>query len=461
MAKKYSMDLTKGPVLKNFILFALPIVASNLMQQLYQAADMLVVGNFSQDSTVALAAVGASANITTLILNLFTGLSLGANVICANCIGSGDRSALRRTMRTSISASVIGGIIVSIFGIVMARPLLIAMNTPALVLDEAVKYMQIIFVGKLPSLIYNAGAGILRAHGDSKRPMFILLVTGLINCVLNLLFVMVFHLDAVGVAIATTVANYLSAFIVFRILMNPEGGYGLEIREIRIYKRELLDIIRIGLPSGINSMMFSAANVIVVSTLNGLGAQAAAGVSAANSILNMLNTLATGYGAAFVAFAAQNYGAKNIRRIDRSLWQGIIFGDSILLLIAMIVSIDPPFFVGFFANDEVIASLGAEKLFVNVWGLLFHMPQNSINSIQRGMKITIVPTIISIGFTTVPRLIWILFFFPLLPQTVTSLYLCYPISWGLATVAQTVSYLFSRKKAIRAFAETKAVQTAN
>ncbi len=451
MAKTYFRDLTKGPILKQFILFALPIIASNMMQQLYHAADMLVVGNCSQDSTMALAAVGASTNITSTIVSLFVGLSTGVNVICANCIGSKEREGLLRTMQTAIAAFTYGGIIVAVFGVVMARPLLVMMDTPAAVLDEAVKYMQVIFVGKFPALIYNAGAGILRAHGDSKRPMYILLITGLINFILNLVFVIVFRLDAVGVAIATTVANYLSAILVMYVLLKPENGFNLRLRDIRICSKDLLDIVKIGLPSGINSMLFGFSNVVVVSTLNSFGEQAVAGISAANSILNILNTFAGGMGSAFVAFAAQNYGAKNIRRIDTSLWQGILFGDLIYLVIAFVLTAVPEFFVGIFAEDPTVAALGAQKLLTNVWGMLLQLPQNSLNSIQRGIKVTTMPTVISIGFTIVPRVIWIMFVFPHLPRTLISLYLCYPVSWFLATVAQFVSYLLARKKCIRSF----------
>jgi len=451
MAKKYFRDLTKGPVLKQFILFALPIIASNVLQQLYQAADMLVVGNFSQDSTFALAAVGASTNITAMILNLFTGLSVGANVICANCIGSGNREKLKQTMLTALAASTLGGVFVSVFGIVMARPLLVMMDTPALVLDEAVKYMQVVFVGKLPALIYNAGAGILRAHGDSKRPMYILTITGVINVLFNVVFVTVFRLDAIGVGIATTIASYLSAIMVLVILFRPDGDFALCIQDVRIYKSELISILRVGLPSGINSMLFGFSNVVVVSTLNSFGAQAVAGISAANSILTVLNTVTTGFGQSYVAFAAQNYGAKDIKRIDTSLWQGILFGDMIYLGIALVLTAIPEVFVGFFAEDPSVAALGASKLITNAWGMLVQLPQNSLNSIQRGMKITVLPTAISIGFTIVPRILWIMFVFPYLPRTLFSLYLCYPVSWALATVAQIVSYWFARKKCIKVF----------
>lgn len=451
MAKKYFRDLTQGPVLKQFLLFALPILASNAMQQLYQAADMLVVGNFSQDSTFALAAVGASTNITSMILNFFAGLSVGANVLCANCIGSGDREGFHKTAQTAIAAAAVGGIFVSVFGVLMARPLLVMMDTPREVLDEAVKYMQIIFIGKFPALIFNAGSGILRARGDSKRPMYILLLTGLVNFVLNMVFVIVFHLDAVGVGIATTVASYLSAIFVMIILFRHDGDFKFRLRELRIYKTELLGILRIGLPSSINSMLFGFSNVIVVSTLNSFGAQAVAGISAANTILTILNTITTGFGSAAVAFAAQNYGAKNIKRIDASLWQGILFGEAIYFVIAVVLTAVPEFFVGLFASDPAVAALGSAKLLTNAWGMLVQLPQNSLNSIQRGMKFTTMPTAISIGFTIVPRLIWVAWVFPYLPRTLFSLYLCYPVSWGLATVAQIVSYIYARRKCIRDF----------
>lgn len=456
MSKKYFRDLTKGPVLKQFVLFTLPIIASNVLQQFYQAADMLIVGNFSQDSTFALAAVGASTNITAMILNLFAGLSVGANVICANCIGSGNREGVRRTAQTALASAAVGGIFVAAFGIIMARPLLVMMDTPQLVLDEAVKYMQIIFIGKFPALIYNAGAGILRAHGDSRRPMYILTITGFVNVVFNIVLVTVFHLDAVGVGIATTIANYLSAIMVLVVLYRPDGDFALRIKNLKIYKAELLNILRVGLPSGINSMLFGLSNVVVVSTLNSFGSQAVAGISAANSILTILNMITTSFGQSYVAFAAQNYGAKNIKRIDASLWQGIFFGDLIYLVIAFVLTAVPEFFVGLFAEDPAVAALGANKLITNAWGMLFALPQNCLNSIQRGMKYTTLPTAISIGFTIVPRILWIMFVFPYVPRTLFYLYLCYPVSWALATFAQICSYSFARKKCIESFAKDRA-----
>ena len=281
------MDLTNGSVAKVFVKFTIPIILSALMQQLYHAADMWVVGNFSQNSEVALGAVGASTHIVTLILNFFVGITTGANIVCANYIGAGNKEGLARAMRTSIASALVGGIFVSVVGCFAARPMLILLDTPEARIDEAVLYLRIVFIGKISALLYNAGAGILRAHGDSQRPMYILTGTGILNVVLNLIFVIFFHLDAAGVAAATAIASTVSAVLVLMILFHPQGEFGLNLLDVRIYLDELKQILRVGLPAGINSILFSISNLTVTSSLNGLGTQSVAGVSAANSIMNI------------------------------------------------------------------------------------------------------------------------------------------------------------------------------
>ena len=222
MAAKHSMDLTRGPVMKNLLIFAFPILLSNLLQQLYQSADVIVVGNFASDPTVSLAAVGSTASITNLFLNLFLGLAVGANVVCANLCGAGDRESVRRAMHSSILIAAVSGVVIGIAGY-FATPFLLekVMDSPKDVIGQATDYMQIIFLGQPGSLVFNFGAGILRSHGDTKRPMYILSVTGIVNVVLNLVFVAFFGWDAAGVALATTVSVYLSAGVILYILFSP------------------------------------------------------------------------------------------------------------------------------------------------------------------------------------------------------------------------------------------------
>ena len=316
---KNKMDLTRGSVLKSLLLFAIPIVLTNILQQLYHAADMIVVGNFAQDSTASLAAVGSTNSITALCLNLFVGLAVGANVVCAKLFGARKEEELRRAMHTSILLAALCGVGIGLFGFFTARTLLIWTSVPETVLNEATLYMQIIFLGQPGSIVYNFGASILRSHGDTKRPMYILMTTGLVNVLLNVLFVAVFHLDAAGVALATIIANYLSAGAVLWILFHPEGEFRLRVSELRI-GRAVRPIASVGIPSGLNSMLFSFSNVIIVVALNTLGETVLAANSAAHNVDAMLYQIILAISSACISFVGQNVGAKRYDRVDR-LWK--------------------------------------------------------------------------------------------------------------------------------------------
>ncbi|MBR4288313.1 MAG: MATE family efflux transporter [Clostridia bacterium] len=455
MAKKHTTDLTNGPIFMKFIKFAVPLMISSLFQQLYHSADLFVAGNFSRDCATTLGAVGACGSITTLILNMFVGLSAGATVVCANHFGAGNQEKLNRSVRTAIAFAFCGGIFVAILGNFLARPLLMLLETPGEILDRAVSYIRIIFIGKLPALLYNSGAGILRAFGDTKRPMYILTVSGLINLSLNLVFVICFHWDEVGVAVATMISQIVSASVVLSIIFHPENGFGVKLKDIRIFKEEFIGILKVGIPTGLNSTLFSVANVTVTSALNSLGAKAVAGIAACNSVTNIINTIGGSMGTASVSFAAQNYGAGKLKRVDRMLWQAILFADSVYLILALIVTPNPSFFVGIFANDPEIIPYGVEKLLLFAWGVMLNAPQQMFSACQRGMRETVVPTIVSLAFTVLPRLFWILFVFPNLPQKATWIYISFPISWGLASVAQFVSYRKTRKRAEKRVSEGK------
>ena len=309
---KNKMDLTEGSVLKKLLLFAIPIILTNILQQLYHAADMVVVGNFAKDSTTALAAVGSTASITSLCLNLFIGLAVGANVVCARLFGAKKEEELRRAMHTSVLLAALCGVGIGILGVIFSRPLLVMTGSPADVIDHATLYMQIIFMGQPGSLVYNFGAGILRSHGDTKRPMYILMSSGLVNVILNLVLVIGFHLDSAGVAIATVVSYYLSAAAVLWILFSPHGEFRLSFSELRLSK-ELRDVTGVGIPSGLNSMVFSLSNVIIISALNSLGGVVLAGNSAAHNVDATLYQVLVAFYTACISFTGQNCGASGNR----------------------------------------------------------------------------------------------------------------------------------------------------
>ena len=439
------MNLTEGSVLKKLILFAFPILLSSLLQQTYHAADMLVVGNFAKDSTTSLAAVGSVGSINALFVNLFLGFSVGANVVCANFYGAGKKKELRASMHTGIVMGVLCGIILAIVGNIFAYPFLQWIGCPDGVIDEATIYLRILFFGKPASLVYNFGAGILRAHGDTKRPMYILSATGIINVLLNLVFVLGFHLDSTGVALATMMADFLSAGAILLILFHPTGEYRLSPKELSAKKEEVVHIAKIGIPCSLNGIVFSLANVLVTSAYNTLGPTALAANSAAGNMDVILHQILASFSAACVSFSGQNYGAKNLKRIDKLFVQSTVVSVAALIIVNAATFTFPDFFLRIFTKDPEVIALGRERIFVFGAGyVLFAVADMAIGCL-RGMKKTLLPTILNASFVCLTRVVWVSFIFPLNPNY-RFLLICYPLSWSLSSIAQLICYLYYRKK---------------
>ncbi len=445
----HSMDLTQGSVFKKLLVFAFPLWLATLVQQIYHAADVIVVGNFAQNSTTALAAVGSTGSITALILNLFLGLSVGASVRCANLYGARDTEGLRRSMTTSLISSAVGGFLVCVIGVLFSRPLLILMGSPLDVIDQATVYMQIIFLGKPAVLVYNTCSAILRAHGDSKRPMYILTVTGIANVVLNLILVIVFHMDVAGVAIATVFAQYLSAIVALSILFHPMGEYHLSLSEFVFDKIEFGKIFRIGGPAGINAMVFNLSNVVVISTVNGMGSVAVAAVSATASVASLAYTIPSAFTTACISFAGQNYGARKFDRIDRCLWNGILIVETLFLVANVIMTLFPEFFLRFYTDNTDVIHTGIPKLYITCWGYMIYSISEVANGCQRGFGKALGPTVLNIIFICGVRVFWVLFVFPHMEYNLISLYICFPISWICSAVAQLISYYKAKNEKMR------------
>jgi len=452
-----SMDLTQGSVFKKLLVFAFPLLLTNLMQQFYHAADVIVVGNFAQDSTTSLAAVGSTGSITTLLLNLFLGLSVGANVICANRYGARDAEGLRRAMHTSILVSAISGVFIGAVGFFLAKPLLLMMGSPDTVIDAATTYMKIIFLGQPASLLYNFGAGILRAHGDTKRPMYILLSAGVVNVVLNLVFVIVFHLDSTGVALATIVAHYLSAAAILYILFSPHSETQMNWKELRLHLSELKKIAAIGIPSGINGMVFSLSNVIIVSRVNSFGDVVIAGNSAATSVDAFVYTVIAAFYSACIAFSGQNAGAKQYKRIDRLVLSSCVIVISLLVVINLFLTLFPEFFMGLFTDKPEVIAAGTPRMIILGWGYILYSVSEIALGSSRGMGKSFGPTLLNMFFICIPRILWVYFIFPLNPIH-TFLYWCYPVSWLLSGIAQVTYYILFRRKIDRSVATEQKAQ---
>lgn len=446
------MDLTKGSVIKQMLLFALPIMLGNILQQLYNVADRVVVGQFAENGEVALAAVGATSSATLLILGLFGGIAIGANVICANLLGAKQQEQLRQSMHTSVLIAGICGIGVGLFGVLAAKWILELMDTPASVLTDATLYMQIYFMGAPGSLVYNFSSGIMRAHGDTKRPMYILMVSGIVNVVLNLVFVIGCGMGVDGVAIATIVSQYLSAAWALCILFHPKDIYQLRRQELKIHKNHLISIVRIGIPNGLGGMVFSLSNVIVQSSINSFdSAVIMAGKTASTDLASLIYQVEAALYATCVSFAGQCYGAKEYKRIDMLAARSIAVLETIYLILAGVTTVFSRQLVGLFNSNPEVIDVGVSLYMMQCWGYMLYAPAEMFLGCLRGMKYSTMPTLLNLIGVCLPRLLWVWFVFPC-HRSILFLYMCYPISWIISTIMQGSYYFHVRKKQNRELA---------
>ena len=450
MKKQHSIDLTSGSVVKKLLVFAFPILISNIMQQLYNTADMIVVGQFVGDD--ALAAVGATGEITTLIVNLFFGLSIGANIVCSNLFGAKNKDGLSRCMHTAMLVALICGFLMSFLGVVFSRPALQLTSCPESVINDATLYMQIYFCGAPASMIYNFGSAILRAHGDTKRPMIILMISGLVNVALNLVLVIVFHMGVAGVSIATITSQVISAVVVVYILFNPKEGYAMQLKKLKLHKPELLKLLRIGMPCGLNGIIFNFANIILQSSVNSLGEIAMASATASTRITNIVYMILSSTYSGCVSFSGQCFGAKNYKRIDELWRKSILLCGGIIAVVAVLLTLFGDVALSLFSSNRVVIETARPMLLVFVWSyVLYAIPECTVGCV-RGMGASTIPTLMNVVCICVPRIIWNYFFFPLNP-TIGWLYVCYPISYVICSIAQ-VSYFRYRRNQLRSLEST-------
>lgn len=438
MAKKsHEMDMTKGPLLKKIILFAIPLMLTSMLQLLYNAADIVVVGKFAGDAS--LAAVGSTTSLINLIVNVFMGLSLGAGVIVAQAIGARNNNRLHKTVHTAMLLSVFLGFIVGAVGVFLCRPLLVLMGSPTDVLDKATLYMRIYFLGMPGFMVFNFGAAILRSAGDTKRPLIILSISGLANVVLNLFFVILFEMDVAGVALATITSQYISAVWIVIILLKENSAYKLFLGKLRIYKNEFLQIIIYGLPIGIQSAFFSVSNVIIQSSINSFGTLVVAGNSAASNIEGFVYSASNSISQTAMTFAGQNTGAGDYKRVKK-----VLIECSLLTLVvgmflgAVVILFKTPLLLIYTDNPAVITA-GVIRINIICMFYGFCGVMDTVANISRGMGKSFVPMIITLVFVCIVRIGWIFTIFKLF-GTVECVYWSYPITWFLAIIAQLIYF---------------------
>lgn len=446
MAKKFEMDMTSGALLPKIIRFSIPLMLSSLLQLLYNAADVVVVGRFVGDT--ALAAVGSTGSLINLIVNVFMGLSIGTGVLVAQCYGAGDDHRMEKVVHTSIALGLIGGIILTFVGIFLARPMLQLMGSPEDVIDQAALYIRIYFGGMIANLTYNFGAAVLRSVGDTQRPLYILAATGVVNVILNLVLVIVFHLGVAGVAIATITAQFLSCIAVLVLLMRASGSIHFSWSKLHIDLKTMGQMLKVGLPAGLQGTIFSISNVLIQSSINSFGSTIVAGSSAAANLEGFVYVGMNAFYQAALTFTGQNVGAGKLDRIRRIqsccigsvLVVGIVMGGLVYLFGGTLLQL-------YTTSPEVIAAGMVRLLYVCLPYCLCGIMDVMVGML-RGLGSSLVPMCVSVAGVCGVRIMWIFAIFQSV-HTPQSLYISYPISWLATALTHVICFTFVYRKLIR------------
>ena len=440
---KYQMDMCRGPLFRQIVVFSVPLMLSGILQLLFNAADLIVIGRFA--SHEALAAVGATSALTMLIINVFMGLSLGTNVLVANYYGAKDRKNVSRTVHTAILLSTAGGVFLALLGILLAKPLLLLMETPENILSKSCLYMWIYFAGMPCIMLYNFGSAVLRAVGDTRRPLYFLMFAGVVNVLLNLFFVLVFHMDVAGVALATVISQAIASLLVLKCLVDARDACRVRFRALRIDWPILKNMMWIGLPAGIQGMFFSLSNITIQSSVNSFGSLAIAGNTAVVSLEGFIYIGSNAFHQTVVSFAGQNLGGGQYDRIRRSIIYCALCSSAVCIVMGY----------GFFLNGHALLSIYNSTPEVINWGMLrmnilfstyfLCGIMDVMSGALRGLGRSVMPAVITLIGVCVLRVVWVYTVFPVHP-TMGNLMLSYPITWGITAIANGYYlYLVCRK----------------
>ena len=440
---KYEIDMCNGTIMDKLISFALPLMISGMLQLMFNAVDIIVVGRFT--GSQALAAVGSTTALICTFTNLFIGVSLGANVLAARFYASGKTKEMSETVHTAILLALISGIAMSVIGILCARESLVLIATPDDIIGQAALYLRIYFLGMPFFMLYNYGAAILRAVGDTKRPLMYLIAAGTANAVLDLILVIIFKMGVAGVAIGTITSQFISCVLVIRCLCKTNTIYKLYISKLRRKKYYLIQILKVGLPAGIQSTVINFSNVLLQSSVNSFGEIAMAGYTAANNILGFLYVSVNSVTQACMSFTSQNYGVRKFKRMDK------VLADCAILSIIVSVVIGGGSYLlghqilGIYTKQEDVIQCGMEILSISTIPYFLCGLMDMIPGSMRGVGYSAVPMILSIIGTVGTRLVWIYGVFPE-HRSLYVLFMSYPVSWGLTIVMQAICLVFVRRK---------------
>ncbi len=450
--KTYEMDMCTGPILGKMLLFALPLMASSVLQLLFNAADVIVVGRFAGDH--ALAAVGSNTSLISLLTNLFLGVSVGVNVLVSRYYGAKEQEQISETVHTAIALSLVSGLAMMVITFGGARIFLEWMGSPPEVIGLAALYLRIYALGIPAMMVYNFGSAVLRAVGDTQRSLYYLVIAGIMNVLFNLLFVIAFGMGVAGVGLATTISQCVSAFLVIRCLMHEQYPLRLTLRSIRLHRAKLIRILQIGLPAGFQSTLFNLSNVMIQSAINSFGATVVAGSSASSSLEGFVYVAMNSFYQTTLTFTSQNIGAGAYKRINKVLLRGlgcvvvtglvfgggeVFFGRSLLLL---------------YTSSSKVMEAGLIRLTIICLPYFLCGSMDVMVGSLRGMGYAIMPMIVSLIGACGLRLLWIFTFFRMKPfHTVESLYYTYPVTWLLTLSAHVVCFIIVRKKKAQVWGE--------
>lgn len=443
MNKTYEMDMCNGPVLKKILIFSIPLMLSGVLQLLFNAADIIVVGRFA--GSQSLAAVGSTTALINLLINIFIGLSVGANVVVARAYGGRRDKDVSEAVHTAIAVSIVSGVILIVMGFVFSRLMLELMGTPDDVIDKAVLYMRIYFAGMPVVMLYNFGSAILRAVGDTRRPLYFLSIAGAVNIVLNLFFVIVMHMDVAGVALATVISQCISSGLVLRCLAKSEGGLKLELSKLKIHRKKMLQIFKIGLPAGMQGAIFSVSNVLIQSSVNSFGSIAMAGNAASANIEGFVYNAMNAVYQTNLSFTSQNIGGKKYTRVNRILFACLGTVTAVGMILGFGAYAIGEELLRIYSTDPEVIRFGMLRMSIIATTYFTCGWMDTMVGSLRGMGYSVLPMIVSLTGACGLRILWIFTIFAQ-QRTLTSLYISYPVSWVITAGVHMLCYFLIKRK---------------
>ncbi|MGN0447549.1 MAG: MATE family efflux transporter [Acutalibacteraceae bacterium] len=445
MKNNNSVDMCNGSLFKSIIRFSVPLMLSGILQLLFNAADVIVVGKFSGDES--LAAVGATTTLINLLTNLFIGLSVGSNVLVGNYLGANQEKDVKETVHTSMLLSVISGIILTVVGFVFAPALLKLMQTPEDVINLSVIYLRTYFSGMTAVMIYNFGAAILRAAGDTKRALYYLFASGVVNVCLNLIFVIAFKWGVFGVGLATVISQIISACLIVMALIREKSIIKLSVKKLCIYKHKLLRIMQIGIPAGFQGMMFSLSNTVIQSAINSFGKVVVAASAASVSVEGFAFTSMNSFHQAAVSFTSQNYGAGKRERINKILYISLMYVFIVGAMFGVIFLVFGKNLIGFYTDSPEVVAEGVKRLTIIACSYMLCGMMDVTSGSLRGLGYSFIPMIVSLLGVCVFRVVWIMLIFKIEQfHVVETIYYSYPISWIMTFAAHFITFIIAKSK---------------